>query len=531
MSLKDLVSKRILDDILGPLFKLGEWRVLVLDQLSTSIVSSCCRMHDVMSKGITLVEGLEKSKEPQLAREAIYIMWPSEESLTKMLMDFDESFRVYKAAHVFLLDRLPPVLVTKLQQSPAKKYIRSLKESYIGFLPKESRVFTLNFPDSFRLFFSPGSAGKGEMKTRIADQLATLCAFLGEFPTIRCNKAVAGVEDIAHELYKRLEDFKMQSPSFATDEGKNKSELIILDRGFDVVSPLVHELTYQAMVYDLLGIKRDVYSYEATTEGGGKHSREVILDESDPLWVELRHKFISDVIGEVREMVKGFADSKSKSPTASYDMSVKKLHQMIKEVPQYQKELSKLARHFSLAETCDKKLKAGMFDLCKAEQDLATGESETGEKIDSAMNLTTPILFDRKIGVYEKVRLMMLQLLFSEGEAKEGFAKLIQRVEIPPKERSSILNLACLGHPSVEGREGRGNGIEEQSQRAEEEGEGRRREIRRLSLDTHHSRHHGVCHRGEAGYELLSRAVTASWLLASFLHLHPPRPSRSECPQ
>jgi hypothetical protein len=100
------VGAGILDDILGPLFKLGEWRVLVLDQLSTSIVSSCCRMHDVMSKGITLVEGLEKSKEPQLAREAIYIMWPSEESLTKMLMDFDESFRVYKAAHVFLLDRM-----------------------------------------------------------------------------------------------------------------------------------------------------------------------------------------------------------------------------------------------------------------------------------------------------------------------------------------------------------------------------------------------------------------------------------------
>ena len=67
-----------------------------MDQLSTSIVSSCCRMRDVMSKGITckscdwsrenhvtlfaaVVEALEKSREPQLAREAIYIMWPCEE--------------------------------------------------------------------------------------------------------------------------------------------------------------------------------------------------------------------------------------------------------------------------------------------------------------------------------------------------------------------------------------------------------------------------------------------------------------------
>ena len=40
-----------------------------------------------------------------------------------------------------------------------------------------------------------------------------------------------------------------------------------------------------------------------------------------------------------------------------------------------------------------------MFELCKAEQDLATGESETGEKIENAMNLTTPMLFDRKIGL------------------------------------------------------------------------------------------------------------------------------------
>ena len=65
---------------------------------------------------------------------------------------------------------------------------------------------------------------------------------------------------------------------------------------------------------------------------------------------------------------------------------------------------------------------------------------------------------------------MMLQLLFSEGknillcsareygcrlhiylspgEAKEGFAKLIQRVEIPPKERYSLYlgQLSNKGH-------------------------------------------------------------------------------------
>jgi syntaxin-binding protein 1 len=435
------------------------WKVLIVDDHAMRVISSSVGMYDIMERKVTLVESLEKKRAPFPDMAAIYVLEPSATSVRALIADFAVSEKpLYgKAVFLFFLGRLPDTLLNEIKVcSPLVKRIKSLNEINIDFLAREERAFTFEMPrDTFAALYL--RQGHTPAEVEIAQKLVTVCGTLNEYPHIRYKNDSAVCTSLASVFKLKMDEFVSQNPSWWYHGGPNTTQsaamkergtLLLLDRADDLLSPLMHDFTYQAMVHDLIPMEGDrvtVASGANSGESSTKDSttKDVLLDEKDNIWVELRGQHIASVIETLSNRIRDIMNSStgstlagSKGNDAGGTLSLSQMAAALKALPEYQEVLSKLSQHMHLSHQCMDSFGAQqLLALAELEQTLATGKDEDGKspKLADMMEQVESQIVKMKSS-QDKIRFILICIITCSGLRTQDKRRLYSAAELTSKD-------------------------------------------------------------------------------------------------
>ena len=406
-----------------------EWRVLVLDATTLKIVSASLQPHQVYKERILYMDLLEKegraSKEDA---EAIYFIAPSAGSIKTLVSDMENKSK-FAAAHVYFTAPIPDSLFQLMAQSTAVVKFKSLKEVNIAFVPEERLTYSLPCQeDTFASYYLGDEGTRRAAMETIADQVVSLVTSLREYPAIRySSEDCEHNEDLAQVVSMKLDKLKALDP----DLGRGTSHLIILGRGFDPRSPVLHELTVQAIAADLTGMTGGVYE----SKDGVKR----LMDESNELWLELRHKHIaeaSDVVTEKQKAGKKYEDGIKAGDLKGMKTDIKKL-------PKYEADKKEIAAMLNLLEECMAK---NNNELLEIEQNFALGTDEDGKQLEKPhLSFIRHLSVNPKLSSTDKVRLCVLYILQQNGVTEETLKQIFDHGKLTAKDQATIRNFEHLG--------------------------------------------------------------------------------------
>jgi syntaxin-binding protein 1 len=442
--------------------KFPGWKVLVVDEHSMRVVSAAVGMYDIMERKITLVESLEKKRAPFPDLGAVYLLNPVTSSIVKLLEDFSAGKSLYgNGVFLYFLGRLPDNLLNEIKTCrPLMKRLMALTEINVDFLAKEERSFTLDMRDSFSSFYL--RKGNTPIEVSIAEKLVTVCATLNEYPHIRYRQSSGICTSLASVFHLKMDEFVSQNPSWWYHGGPGKKQtaqkergtLLLLDRADDCLSPLMHDFTYQSMVHDLLPMDGDRITFQSETNDSTKtEAKDVLLDERDPLWVELRGKHIAQVIEtlstRIREIMSSSTGSSlgGKKSGQGGNMSLSQMASALKALPEYREVMSKLSQHMHISHECMDVFKnEGLLDLSDLEQTLATGKDDDGRspKMADMIDRVEEAMMRMK-DPKKRLRLILITTISQGGLRTQDRRRLMNAAELSRTDAQTLNSLEVMG--------------------------------------------------------------------------------------
>lgn len=279
--------------------------LLILDEYTAKLISSFVTMTDVLNKGIFSVEKLEIGRQKFPNYQAIYFISPTKSSIDYILKDFeDKQNPQYKRIHIFFSHQVMDSSLNLLASEKLYPRILTCKELNLSFLCKNSNLFELGVSNFLEIFAAKADKDKERDKiATLSERLFSVCSVLNEFPFIQYQKNSNFCYELALSLNAKLKDFRGSSEDAAATN-TTRGLMLITDRSLDVCTPLLHDYSYESLLFDLL--RPEEFVVKSTDEKA--LVRKMELDEQDEIWNKYKNCHIAEVFEKMSKEASDFCN-------------------------------------------------------------------------------------------------------------------------------------------------------------------------------------------------------------------------------
>ncbi|KAF2829393.1 Sec1-like protein [Ophiobolus disseminans] len=439
----------------------GDWKILIVDEDSQKLINNVVKEDDILNANITNIERLEDRRTTQRDMDAIYIITPKPHIVDCIMAEFEQ--RRYRGFFLIWTTLLPPRLKERIDRSQmAREQIRSFRTVHLDYHPRESHLVTFKDPYSFPMLYHPAcNPMVVEHMQEIAEKITGVCVALGEYPIIRyyrprnpTHEASVLCSHLARFVQEKLDMYAQFNQDFPPPSNRPRGALYITDRSMDLMAPLVHEFTYQAMAFDLLRINDgDKVTYRANVneEDPSAEEKDMEITDKDKIWVENRHRHMKDtldkLVGDFHKFIAENPQFTNQDAQSTQGMSgLNQIKDMIAGLPQFQEMKEAYSLHLTMASQCMEIFQTHKLpDLASVEQCLATGLDEDYRKAKNMADQVVRSLDQEGVQAADRLRLIAMYILFKDGILPADLEKLVYHAQLPRADGEVVINLDMIG--------------------------------------------------------------------------------------
>ena len=393
-SLRNLTTNRLIDDLIENSLQLAQdsFTLIIVDSYSAKLLSNYLTMTDILNKGIFSVESIYNTRQNFPNYNAIYFISPTENSINLLKKDFLNHPK-YKKILIYFTHKIEENNFNLLIANNIIKRTILCKELNLSFFIKENNVFDLNFESGLKIF-TLDDINKENLIKSISYRVFSVCTTLKFFPYIQYQKN----SRLCYKLCEFLENLLQE---FGRIKNLQRNGILLLtDRTFDPMTPLLHDYVYEPLVFDLFSDKinkndeidvnfendnnnNNIINSNSNENQNKKNKKILKLSDKFELWNSYKLLHFANVLEKISEDFENFrASDLSKVRKTNDSTNLEDMAKIITKMSSYKLKSEELSNNLYLAKELKELVSKNFIgEVIKLEQQIVTGKNEKDEII------------------------------------------------------------------------------------------------------------------------------------------------------